>query len=239
MNKCIMLGIDAPLSPATRQAIRTIRELVGAMAPRLVLLHVISIPYTTSPSLSLYSGQFQPSAVSVEQRQEAERVLAEVRSSLQEDMLNAPRIEICIRVGSPAEEMSRRAREVHADLLIVGSRGNTTGERIRRFLLGSKSRKILQLAPCPVLIVSLQSTKRPTDLVAWYEQAITHHLRESPDGLTVFTPAQVVKLFVPSNGKRHPGRKEHAAAMQALDHLASTGMLCRHEVKGELRYVND
>ncbi len=240
MNKCIMLGVDAPLSPATQQAIRTIKEFVGALTPRLVLLHVISIPYAATPAtLGLYTGQYQSSAVSAEQRQEAERVLAEVRSSLQGDTRTLPRIDICIRLGSPAEEMSRMAREVHADLLIIGSRGNTTGERIRRFLLGSKSRKVLQLAPCPVMIVSLQPTRRPADLVLWYEEAITRYLRENPGDLTVFTPAQVTRMFAPSSGKRGPGRKERTAAMQALDHLASTGVLCRHEVKGELRYVND
>ncbi len=240
MNKCILLGIDAPLSPATQQAIRTIKELVGATTPRLVLLHVISIPYATTPAaLGMYTGQYQPSAVSAEQRQEAEKVLASVRSSLQEDTRASPRIDICIRLGLPAEEICRMAREVHADLLVVGSRGNTTGERIRRFLLGSKSRKALQLAPCPVMIVSLQPSKRPTDLVLWYEEAITRYLRENPGGLTVFTPTEVTRMFAPSSGKHNPGRKERTAAIQALDHLASTGMLCRHEVQGELRYVND
>lgn len=239
MNKCILIGIDAPLSPATWQAIRTIKELVGPMAPRLLLLHVMSIPYVSSPALGLYTGQIQPTSVSVEQRQEAEKVLSLVRSSIQEQMSNPPRIEICIRLGSPAEEIVKLAREVHADLVVVGSHSNTAGERFRRFLLGSKSRKVLQLAPCPVLIVSLPPTKQPADLVVWYEEAITQYLRKHPDGLTVFTAAEVAQLFAPPNIRKGPGRKERAAAILALEHLAGTGMLCRHEVKGELRYVND
>jgi nucleotide-binding universal stress UspA family protein len=239
MNKCIVLGVDAPISPATQQAIRTIRDLIGPLAPRLILLHVISIPQTTSPALGMYTGQIQATTVTAEQRQEAEKVLDAVRCSLQEQVQNSPHIEICIRLGSPAEEVSRVAKEMHADLVIVGCRGNATSERIRRFFLGSKSHKILQLAPCPVLIVSLQQSKRPAELVAWYEEAITLYLHEHSGSLTIFTVAQVVRLFTPPNEKKLSRRKERAAALLALDHLTSTGVLCRHEVQGELRYVND
>src|SRR5579875_1476125 len=146
MNKCILLGIDAPLSPATRQAIRTIKELFGPIVPqaRLVLLHVIPIPYVTSPTLGMYTGQIQPGSVTAEQRLEAEKVLAAVRAMLQEQALAPLRIEVCIRQGSPADEIARVASEIQADLIIVGSRGSRTRERIRRFFLGSKSRRVLQ-----------------------------------------------------------------------------------------------
>jgi hypothetical protein len=124
-------------------------------------------------------------------------------------------------------------------LIIVGSRGCKTGERIRRFFLGSKSRRVLQNSTCPVMIVAQPYAKRPSDLVAWYEEAITRYLHEDASGLTVFTPAEVTRFFAPPSGKKGPGRKERAAAVLALEHLTRTGVLCRHEVKGELRYVND
>lgn len=240
MNKCIVLGIDAPLSPATQQAIRTIKDLIEPLAPRLILLHVISIPHATSPAFGMYSGQMPTITVTAEQRQEAEKVLDAVRNSLQEQVQNSPPIETCIRLGSPAEEVSRVARERQADLVIVGCRGNTASERIRRFLFGSKSHRVLQLAPCPVLIVSLQHAKqRPVELAEWYEEAITLYLREHSGSLTIFTVAQVVRLFAPPHSKRTSRRKEREAALLALDHLTSLGLLCRHEVQGELRYVND
>jgi nucleotide-binding universal stress UspA family protein len=241
MNKCIVLGIDAPLSPATQQAIRTIKELIGPMAPqfRLILLHVIALPYVTSPALGMYAGQLQSNLVSADQRQEAEKILARVRGVIQEQALDSLRIDICIRQGSPSDEILRVAREVHADLVIVGSRGNAGGEQLRRFLMGSKSRRVLQGATCPVMIVSSPSLKRPSNLVSWYEEAITRHLREHPSGLTVFSPGEVAQLFAPPGMKKGQGRKERAAAAQALEHLSQEGVLCRHEVKGELKYVND
>ena len=78
----------------------------------------------------------------------------------------------------------------------------------------------------------------PTDLIAWYEEAITAYLQEHTNSLTVFTPREVAQKFVPPR-KKTPGRKEIAAATLALEKLASSGVLCRHDVKGELRYVND
>lgn len=241
MSKCIVLGVDAPLSPATRQAIRTVKELIRPLMPqaRLILLHVISTPYVTSPALGMYAGQLPPNSMTNEQRTEAEKVLAIVRSSLHDPDLDALRIEICLRQGSPADEILKLAGETHADLIIVGSRGNFWRERARRFFMGSTSRQILRGAACPVMIVPLAPVRRPADLVTWYTEAITRYLDEKPAGLTVFTPAEVVQLFQIPHAQREPGRRERAAAILALEHLAREGVLCRHEIKGEMRYVND
>jgi len=66
----------------------------------------------------------------------------------------APRIETLIRPGSPADEIVDAAKELGADMIVIGSRG--WGE-IRSVLLGSVSERVLHLARCPVLIV------RPTE----------------------------------------------------------------------------
>jgi hypothetical protein len=63
-------------------------------------------------------------------------------------------------------------------------------------------------------------------------------LQEHTGDLTIFTHREVAQMFVPPN-KKAPGRKERAAAILALEELARNGVLCRHDVKGELRYVND
>jgi nucleotide-binding universal stress UspA family protein len=51
-------------------------------------------------------------------------------------------------VGDPARALLEQAAA--ADLLAVGSRGLGA---VRRVLLGSVSEKVLQHAPCPVLVV--------------------------------------------------------------------------------------
>lgn len=246
MNKRILLGIDTNFSPATQQALHTVSEFMQQAAPllRLILLNVIPIPAIASPSLGLYAGQFQSLSVTLEQRTQAEDILRRARAELQKHGVASEQIEVLIRVGLPADEIVRAAQELQVDFIVIGSRGNSLGQRIRRFFAGSISRKVLHSALCPVMIVaspqtpSTSKTPYPADLVKWYEKAITRYLQEHPSALTVFTPFEVAQTFAPSKRKA-PKRKEIAAATLALEQLARSGVLCRHEVKGELRYIND
>jgi len=88
------------------------------------------------------------------------------------------------------------------------------------------------------MIVNSPQSRQPADLVTWYEESITHYLQEHTSDLTVFSPLEVAKMFAPP-GKKAVGRKEKAAAILALEQLARGGVLCRHDVKGQMRYVND
>ncbi len=241
MSKRILLGIDSNTSPATWRALRTMTEFIEA-APfievRLVLIHVIALPTISSPSAGMYGGHLLPLSVTLEQRTLAEEVLYRARRELLQQGIEPEQIETIIRVGMPAEEIVKAARELHTHFIVVGSRGDSFGHRVRRFFFGSTSRRILQLAPCPVMIASAPHVPRATDLVAWYTQAITTHLREHTHTLTVLTPQEAAQKFLPPN-KKSVGRKELAAATLALEQLTGSGLFCRHDVKGELRYVND
>ncbi len=240
MNKHILLGIDAPISPATQQALRSMSEFVEQLAPQLhlILLHVIPVPSISSPALGMYVGYLQPTFVTSEQRSLAEDVLRNARTELQKQGIPSGQIETLIRLGVPADQIVKVARELHVDFIVVGSRGNSTVQKIRRFIAGSTSRRILQIASCPVMIVNSPQSRQPADLVTWYEESITHYLQEHTSDLTVFTPLEVAQMFAPPS-KKAPGRKEKAAAILALEQLARSGVLCRHDVKGEMRYVND
>ncbi len=52
--------------------------------------------------------------------------------------------------GSAAEVVLNVAETRHVDLIVMGSRGQS---KLRGLLLGSQSQKVLQHAPCPVMIV--------------------------------------------------------------------------------------
>jgi len=56
---------------------------------------------------------------------------------------------IHIRLGVPARELADLAREVGADLLVVGTHGR---RGMRRLFLGSVAERVLRAAPCPVLV---------------------------------------------------------------------------------------
>jgi nucleotide-binding universal stress UspA family protein len=240
MYKRILLGIDAPISPATKQALRSMSEFVEQAAPLLhmVLLHVIPVPSMSSPAIGMYVGHMQPTFLTAEQRTQAEDALQYARAELQKKGIDAGHIETLMRMGVPADQVVKMAKELHVDFIVVGNRGNSTKQKMRRLFAGSTSRRILQLATCPVMLVSCQPAKQPTDLVTWYEESITHYLQEHTSDLAVFSPLEVAQMFAPP-GKKAPERKERAAAILALEQLARNGVLCRHDIKGELKYVND
>lgn len=53
------------------------------------------------------------------------------------------------RIGKPADEILQVAREVGADLIIVGSKGLTG---VERFVLGSVSERVVREAGCAVMV---------------------------------------------------------------------------------------
>jgi nucleotide-binding universal stress UspA family protein len=67
-------------------------------------------------------------------------------------------VKTLVRTGNPAEEVIRSAEELGSDLVIVGSHGWTG---IQEFLLGSVSHKVLQHAPCSVLVVKQPHPQKP------------------------------------------------------------------------------
>jgi nucleotide-binding universal stress UspA family protein len=52
--------------------------------------------------------------------------------------------------GNPAHQIADAAREAHADLIVIGTRGHTPAGGL---LLGSVTQRLLHDAPCPVLVV--------------------------------------------------------------------------------------
>ena len=241
MDKSILFGIDSDLSPITQHVLHKAGELVEQAAPEVhcILLNVVPTAQVISTHPGLYAGHFFPLAVAPWQRHQAEDVVYKARLLLQMQGIPFACTEGIIRVGVPADEIVRAAKELQVSLIIIGCHGYSFRHRLRRLILGSISRRVLRLAPCPVMIVSPPpTTRRTTDLVIWYENAIRRYLSEHTDELQVFTPNQLVQQFAPLDSRR-PGRKEKEAARLALEKLAQQGVLCCHRIQGELRYVND
>jgi len=73
-------------------------------------------------------------------------------TQLAEDMarnLNIPCKKIVVQ-GNPCQEILKSAREMEADLIVIGSRGRTG---IEKFLLGSVAEKVVLQSSIPVLMI--------------------------------------------------------------------------------------
>jgi nucleotide-binding universal stress UspA family protein len=234
MNRRIVVGIDADISPQTQHVLRVASSLLELCAPQLgvVLLHVIPVPEL--PRSKFGMTRIAPTA---EQCEGAEQALQRARLELQKQCLVSGRIEVLLRSGIPAEEIVKAAKELHADFILIGSRGDSFKQKIRRFLMGSTSRRVLTLASCPVMTAPLPQQPHPRNLVAWYKEAITHYIHQHSGKLLVFTSSETAHMFAPPD--RTAGPQEIAAASIALEQLADRGVLVCQKINGELRCMND
>lgn len=88
-------------------------------------------------------GDLSPSAAELESQR---RLLAEAQALLEDRGVEVKSVE---RTGEPARVIVEVAREIDADLVVVGTRGHNLLERA----LGSISAYVVQHAPCDVLVV--------------------------------------------------------------------------------------
>jgi nucleotide-binding universal stress UspA family protein len=80
-------------------------------------------------------------------RHQADAILTGATQMLQATL---PSIQTKIRIGHPAEEIIREAEEGRYNLVVVGERQNYS--LVTRFLLGSTTVRVVEHAPCPVII---------------------------------------------------------------------------------------
>lgn len=139
MYKNILIGVDG--SVHALHAAKAAGELARA-------LHCerLRIVYAYEPLPSYLGEPFLSSAIE-KRMEEAEGIL----KSAEEAVGQTPgKIHTETLEGPPAESILNVANIQHVDLIVMGSRGLG---RLTGALLGSQSQKVVQHAPCPVLIV--------------------------------------------------------------------------------------
>lgn len=66
-----------------------------------------------------------------------------------------PKVHTRVRIGRPAPEIVRFADEGHYDLVIVGENPNRNLRTL--FLRGSAAARVVELAPCPVIVAKREA----------------------------------------------------------------------------------
>ena len=138
---------DTPIATTVLDWTKTIADTLGA---DVTTLHVLSEP-TTRRSLSTPgSSAVEPNdtvGVSPESLHEATRWLA----ALGEGWFGPGRAEPVVGHGNPGDSILETARDVGADLIILGRRGRGT---LIPAIAGSTVSTVLHGAPAPVLVVT-------------------------------------------------------------------------------------
>jgi nucleotide-binding universal stress UspA family protein len=138
MFKSIVWANDG--SEAAQRALPLVKAMAQPGGATITIVHIVERVEG--------SGGVGPTRRVDEPQLQAE--LERLVSELEQDGFNAS-LYINADVGArPASEIIKQAREVGADLIVVGSHGHTI---IGGLLLGSVAYRLLHVAPCPVLVV--------------------------------------------------------------------------------------
>jgi nucleotide-binding universal stress UspA family protein len=115
---------------------------------RVVALHVIDQRWEDQTRIVCAEvGQDLTQKIRTGYEEEARRILRGVADAAVKIGVS---VETRIVTGIPFEDIARVARELPADLIIMGTHGRTG---MSHLLLGSVAERVLRRAPCPVLTV--------------------------------------------------------------------------------------
>ncbi|NJO51431.1 MAG: universal stress protein [Leptolyngbyaceae cyanobacterium RM2_2_4] len=134
MFKTVLFPIDQ--TRESRQAAEVVANVVKTYSSRLIILSVVEIPEegeATNPEMT--------SAEAIA------KLLEDAKNLFQSEGIDSETME---RQGKPAFTICDVADEIESDLIIMGCRGiGLTEEGVT----DSVSNRVINLAPCPVLVV--------------------------------------------------------------------------------------
>jgi nucleotide-binding universal stress UspA family protein len=140
MAQTIVVGTDG-----SEPAERAVREAIDIAARDGAQLHIV----TAFHDQAMYRERIESGAttVNINLQEVGDNVAAR---AVREAEAAGVKVMSHANAGDPAEAILDTASEQNADLIVVGSRGLSG---VQRFLLGSVSHKVSELATCNVMIV--------------------------------------------------------------------------------------
>lgn len=135
--RCLLVPVD--FSQPSLAALRHALALALASGARVVLLHVLE-PFHASRLMDV-------AAVQADARRAANERLEALLIATRKTW---PAVSRELRAGHPVTTIIALAKRTQADLIVMGTRGQTG---LRRRLIGSVAERVVREAHCPVLVV--------------------------------------------------------------------------------------
>ena len=140
----ILLAVDG--SENSYQASKTLSQF--AHSEQTIVLHVMDVPKPAYPMMMPEVASELYTTMERQMREEGERIMHRATASLP---MPAGPVSQRLEIGKPAELILSVAQEQKVDLIVLGARGLGP---IRERLFGSVSHRVLNDAPCPILVVN-------------------------------------------------------------------------------------
>ena len=144
--KVILVPID--FSQHSKRTLEYARRIAARDNATIRLLHVFQVP---DYAVTQYEYRQQGSEQLRNQVDWAEAEAQEHLNAVESELLSKGiKVKAYLRVGYPFEEIVAMANDPKVDLVIIGSHGLSG---IKRLLVGSTAERVVEHAPCPVLVV--------------------------------------------------------------------------------------
>jgi nucleotide-binding universal stress UspA family protein len=145
----ILVATD--FSECAGAAFKVARNLAQRFGAKLVILHVIHQGLVTRMAEHL---KVAPDSLLKDFREEAQQHLDKF---LQQYGCTDLEVTSMVSVGLPFQEIAVIARDLAADLIVMGGYGRSGRGPIEEVFFGSTAEKVVRLLPCPVLCVPGES----------------------------------------------------------------------------------
>ncbi|AWV96797.1 universal stress protein [Arcticibacterium luteifluviistationis] len=147
--KKVLITLD--YDPTSQKVAKSGFDMAKTMHAEITLLHVISKPlfYYTQ-----YSGMYQQ----LELRDDLKVAAQDFLNKTKKD-LGTEGIKILVKEGESAEQILLAAKEINADIIVLGTHSRKWLENI---LMGSVAEEVLKDASIPLFIVPTKKTEKET-----------------------------------------------------------------------------
>jgi nucleotide-binding universal stress UspA family protein len=148
MAKLRKILVPTDFSEAANLAVDYAAKLAEANKARLILLTVIGdLPLTDEEMMML---RVNLDDVKEYNNQQINAAKAKLEKLVRPSVLKRLRVQFMVRDGKPFVEIIQAAKDTAADLIVMSSHGHS---RFTEILLGSTTDRVVQKAPCSVLVV--------------------------------------------------------------------------------------
>lgn len=151
--KAILVATD--FSECAGAAFKMAKNLAKRFGAKIVLLHVIQ--HTVMARVAEHL-KVKPDSLLPDFREEAQRQLD---AFVEEYGRSGIEVTSMVAVGIPFQEIAVIARDLVADLIVMGGYGRSGRGPIEEVFFGSTAEKVVRLLPCPVLCVPWEGLEKP------------------------------------------------------------------------------
>ncbi len=144
-----LVVVPVDFSDCAKSALRYAQKLAPVWGAELVLVHVVD------SRVAHRIAEYNKEPVDKVRERMTNQARQKFRKFLKENGNGKFVRETLVSYGPPFQEIAIKARELEADILLMGGYGSQGSGQIDEIFFGSTVEKVVRLLPCPVFCVPI------------------------------------------------------------------------------------